>query len=55
MEKFQQKPLDIPDIIIESAITIFGIMLLLITFLISVTLRMPQDLNDIVKFSKRKG
>lgn len=44
------KFLDIQDIGIEFVITMLGILLLFITFSFSVTLRTPENLNDLVKF-----
>ncbi len=44
------KFLDIQDIGIEFVITMLGIFLLFITFSVSVTLRTPENLNDLVKF-----
>jgi len=49
-EESNLKLLDIPDIGIEFVITMLGIFLLFITFSVSVTLRTPENLNDLVKF-----
>lgn len=42
--------LNIPDINIELIITIVGILLLFITFLISVSLSTPENLNKLVDY-----
>ena len=51
-KEIERNLLNITNISIEFAITMFGIFLLFITFLISVSLDTPENLNSLIEYFK---